>query len=178
MPSVPTAPTISPAVSSTTQLNLFRDAINFALGVPLAQMRQTVAQTLANNTWTAITFTTEDVDTDVDGTGGHSTSSNTSRFTARYPGWYQCSGAVGFAANTTSIRGARWAVNGVTMDPGGVILNTTSTSFAVVPAATLVFYLTIGDYVELQGLQVSGGNLDTSVTSSVQSAMVVKWVRQ
>lgn len=178
MPVVPTAPTIMPAVSSTTQLNAMRDAVNFALGVPLAQMRQTTLQTLANNTWTALTFGAEDVDTDVDNVGGHSTSSNTSRFTARYPGWYQCSGAVGFAANVTGIRGARWAVNGVAMDAGGPTLQTTGSSFAVIPAATEAFYLTVGDYVELFALQVSGGNLDTAVVSTVQSTMVVLWVRR
>lgn len=178
MPVVPTAPTISPTVSSTTQMNQFRDAINFLMAVPAANLRQTAAQTLTNNTWTSLTFTTgEDIDSDVDLVGGHSTSANTSRYTARYPGWYDLSGVVGYAANATGIRGARWAINGFAVESGGTILSTASASFSVVPAPTILQYLAISDYAELQGLQTSGGNLDTAVAVTVQSVFTPRWRR-
>jgi hypothetical protein len=81
---------------------------NFMLGKPIAQMRQTVAQTFTNSTAAAVTFTTEDVDRD----NGHSNSVNTSRYTAQTAGWYRISGATSFASNTTGVRAAYWYLNG------------------------------------------------------------------
>lgn len=175
MPVVPTPPTIRDGIVPSSTWNQFRDAINFLQLPPLAQLRQTSVQSLPNNTWTAITFNAEDVDTDVDGTGGHDTVTNNSRFTARYAGWYQLSGAAGFAANGTGLRGARWLVNGIALNAGGTVLPAGSGSFTVVPAAVEKVYMNIGDYVELQALQSSGGALDTAIASTVQSTMAVRW---
>lgn len=176
MPSVPVAPTISPAVSSTTQLNTMRDAINYLNLPPLAELRQSGAQSVPNNTWTAITFDVEDWDSDVDGTGGHSTSSNTSRYTARYPGWYFVSGGVGFAVNTTGQRGCRWSVNGVTQTAGASLWTASSAFESCIPARGKYLYLAISDYVELYGYQSSGGALNTDVGTGTGCNMAIRWV--
>ncbi len=175
MPSVPTAPTVSPAVSSTTQMNLFRDAINFALSPPRAELRATVAQSIPNSAGTSVNFDTADVDTDVDGVGGHNPASNPSRFTARYPGWYLCSGGCVFVANATGRRIVWFKVNGV--DQAGSEATTSgSAGGSTGPAIRAkLLYLTIGDYVELAAFQESGGALNTAVGSFEQPTMTVVW---
>lgn len=139
---------------------------------PLAQLRQTSAQTLANNTWTAITFQLEYADN----VGGHSTVTNTSRYTSTVDGYYEVSGAVCLAATSAGSGWARWARNG-TEWPGSGTNMVNTTSQMLLPARTVIIALGVGDYVELQGFQLSGGNLDTFVaTDWSQSTMTVKWV--
>src|SRR6266496_1428791 len=74
-------------------------AVGFLLAPPRVQLRQTVVQSLANNTHPAITFDTEDIDSD----NAHSTVTNTSRVTPVTTGWWRCSGAVGYAGNALGI---------------------------------------------------------------------------
>jgi hypothetical protein len=175
VPVVPTPPTIAPGILTSSKLNQIRDVERFYGNPPVAQMRQTVAQSLPNNTWTALTFNVEDVDTDIDGAGGHSTSVNTSRFTAQYPGWYLLGGAVGFDTNGTGVRAVRWAVVGIALNAGGPILPTASGAVTVVPAPAELVYMTTGDLVELQALQSSGAALNTSVVATAQPTMTVTW---
>ena len=75
---------------------------------PHAFLRQTSNQSIVFGAWTAVTFDTEDVDTH----SGHSTSVNTSRYTAAVAGWYHVVGRGSFAANSTGHRGVRIAKNG------------------------------------------------------------------
>lgn len=139
---------------------------------PLAQLRQTSAQSVGNGTWAAINFQAEDHDT----VGGHSTSTNVSRYTATKAGRYEISGAVCFAAAATGSTWSRWAVNGTELN-GSASNMATTTSQTLLPARTMLITLTVGDYVELQGTQFSGGSLSTYVTDAyAQSTMTVKWM--
>lgn len=176
MPIVPEVPDFSSGLSSSTQMQQLADAVSFALGPPIAQMRQIVAQTITNATLTSITFTAEDVDTDVDGTGGHSTSVNTSRFVARYPGWYVCAGGISYAASAVGSRLCDFNVNGIAANGGRVWLPAHAAVNAIA-ARSVKVYLAIGDFVELVGYQTSGGNLDTAVTGAEQSLFNVWWQR-
>jgi len=162
----------------TTNLNAYiSDVLTFLLNKPFAQVRQTVAQNITNATFTALTFTTEDVDDDPAGTTGHSTSSNTSRFTAVYPGWYLVAGGVVWTGNATSRRASRWAVNGTAIN-GSQILAAASIAQNISHAArTMAVYLDVADYVELQAWQDSGGTLATIVAAAEQSHMTVSWER-
>lgn len=161
----------------TTNLNgSVSGPLRHLLNPPIAELRQTAAQSLPNNTWTGVIFDLEDVDTDVDGVGGHSTVSNRHRYTARYPGWYQCSGGVGFATNTTGIRGVRWAVNGTGLSGNQATAAPTTGAVASVPARTKYIYLDEGDFVELQAFQSSGGALNTAVTADQQPSASIRWV--
>lgn len=139
---------------------------------PLCVMRQTVAQSLTNNTATAITFDAEDVDYD----NGHSTVTNTSRYTAGTAGWYLVNYAVAFSSNATGKRTANLKLNGTTDLVGtfsdAVPLTTGDvTTFGL---AKLIF-LNASDYIELMALQTSGGALNTYVTAPIQSMMSVEW---
>jgi hypothetical protein len=146
---------------------------NFILNPPRVVLRQTVAQSLANNAYTSVTFDTEDVDSD----NAHSTASNTSRVTANTPGYWRASGSIGFAGNTAGRRATRWAVNGTALNGGQILLGpATWTGLAVgIPAVTRdVFLNGTGDYLELQAFQDSGGALNSDVGAQ-QSLLVATW---
>lgn len=146
--------------------------INFLLAPPLLRCRQTTLQTLTTGVVAALTFTTEDIDS----SGMHSTSSNTSRATAVYPGWYQASGGVCYASNATGLRLAEYGVNATGLNGSRVLLNTISGSVCSVPGRTEMAFLNVNDYIEEFAYQTSGGNLNTSVTSQEQSSFNVMFV--
>lgn len=143
---------------------------------PLCQLRQTVTQSIASSsTTTALTFSTEDVDTH----NAHSTSTNTSRFTAPITGWYKLSGGVSFAANATGRRACWWNKNGAQVSGSQVTVPAVANgTVTVVPARSMVVQLTAGtDYVELIPFQDSGSTLGTSATPGEQPTMTVEFVR-
>lgn len=136
--------------------------LSFLLAKPIFQGRQTSAQTLTTGTFTAITFDAEDVDS----ANGHSTSSNTSRYTAQYAGWYFQSGGMTYAANATGRRINRTLVNGSSVISGslsGIAGNASLIGYAL--RGTKIF-LNVNDYVETFGFQDSGGNLATFVSNA------------
>lgn len=176
MPTVPAVPTFSPGVLTTSQMNQLCDAINFLHSPPIAKLRQTVAQTLTTGVNTAITFTTESVDSDVDGVGGHDNASNTSRYTARYAGWYGVAGGVSFIGNATGIRLVRFAVNGTADDASdSLLINAGAGNTQRQPSRTTMVYLNEGDYVELYATQTSGGNLNTVATAGGEQSHMTVW---
>lgn len=163
MPLVPTVPLFgSSGPIPIEKLQELADALTFALRPPIAELKQAVAQNLTNSTWTAATFDAFDVDTDVDGEGGHSTSVNTSRFTARYPGWYRLTGGPAFFVNGTGIRGSRWTKNGSPVDSAATLEAPITADNSLYAARGKLVYLAIGDYIELQLFQSSGGVLSTA----------------
>jgi hypothetical protein len=86
------------------------------------------------------------------------------------------SGSVAWTANTSGIRAARLAVNGTAVDgsQAQVPAAATSPSICVHVAGQLV-YLAVGDYVEIQGFQSSGGGLLTDVGGANSSRLTVMW---
>lgn len=79
----PTYATIDADISQT---------LAFLLQPPMCRVRQTAAQTLSNAVFTAITFQAEDVDP----YNWHSSTTNTTRITPTFPGWYRCWYSIGF----------------------------------------------------------------------------------
>lgn len=170
---------VAGTVPTATDLNTLPDAIVQIQGgspaagaLDFAQLFQVVAQSITNATWTALTFTSEGIDS----AGGHSTSSNTSRYTAVHTGWYEVSAVVSFVFNATGARGARLAVNGTAVAGRSLIPAIGVTYSTDVPLARKV-YLTAGQYLELQAFQSSGGSLNTAYTAGNEgSVLEVRWV--
>lgn len=161
---------------NSTNLNAYlRDPVRFLMNPPRAKLRQTVAQTLTTGVLAPLTFGAETVDTDIDGIGGHSTSTSTSRYTARYPGWYQVSGGCTFQSNATGIRLLRWAVNGAAIPGNDVLVTPVSGNTTRIPARTELVLLIEGDYVELLAQQTCGVDLNTAVSAEEQASMNVIW---
>jgi len=169
---VPTPATFAVGVLASTAMNSgVRDPLNFLLSPPAAKLRQTSAQSLTTSVAAAITFDVEDLDN----VGGHSTVTNTSRYTAVYAGWYFCGGGVGYASNATGLRGAEFAVNGTVVNGVGVLLSAITGATTRVPCRGILVFLNVGDYVEVLGFQSSGGALNTAVTGTEQPSMSVVW---
>lgn len=182
MGTVPTPHTWTAGDDATsTALQTVTDGDLYALGSatsggsrkPLARLNQTAAQTLADATGAAVNFDTEVVDYDA----GHSTTTNTSRYTAQTAGYYMVSGAVGFVGNATGSRLAWLAVNGTAVNGSEVGFGTVPNNghVEITVPATLV-YLNSGDYVQLFAYQTSGGNLNTFLSGVIQPIMLVLWV--
>lgn len=171
MPDVPT-------IASGSRLTPER--LMFVARKPIARLRRVAAQSIASGgSYSAISWDTEDEDTDPDGTGGHSTSVNTSRYTVRYPGVYRLSGGIGYAGNTTGVRGCAWLLNGATIDGSDVMLQAVGDALTAtrVPARAMLVRLGEGDYVELGAFQNSGGGALNTATTSAAPNMNVEWVR-
>ncbi|MFG2054763.1 hypothetical protein ACGFI9_12100 [Micromonospora sp. NPDC048930] len=168
------------ALNSTNLNASLRDPLTFLMNRPAARLVQTVAQSIpSGGTFTAVTFTTEVEDTDPDGIGGHSTVTNTSRYTCRYPGLYLLGGGVGFSQNVTNARGCAWLLNGAVVDGSDVMLMavTVGATATRVPARPWLMRLAEGDYVELGAFQNSGGALATVAGGAAASSMSVAWMR-
>lgn len=128
------------------------------------QARQTVSQNLLDSTMTALTFTTEDFDTD----SIHDTGSNTSRFVCQTAGVYMLSGGMGIAANLTGQRYVQWAKNGTAINGSATRATGAANTNAVAPR-TIFVTLAVSDYIELNGHQNSTGTLATNATTDMQS---------
>lgn len=142
-------------VVTAAQLNTnIRDAINFILGPPMFVLRQTVAQSIADTTVTALTWDAEDLDRD----NGHSTVTNTSRYTSQTTGWYDLHGQDGFASITSGgvIRDARFRVNAVATDLWGMQVPSVANAAGQFTISGWIF-LNSGDFVEVYVQQFNGG---------------------
>lgn len=175
MSAVPTPATIYTGVSDSSEFNAgVRDVLLFLIGKPIAGLRQTAAQSIPNTTFTPVTFGAEDIDS----ANGHDNVTNNSRYTAVYAGWHLVAGGCGFVANVTGRRILAWYVNGSAVNGGQLSYPATAANDADYPARTMLVFLAIGDYVELNVYQESGGALNTaSVTATLQAHMAVSWQR-
>jgi hypothetical protein len=129
-------------------------------GPAQARVTNSANISLTNNTVTALTFDTERWDTG----NFHSTSSNTSRFTAPTAGLYEIGGCVRFAANATGQRNIRIRLNG-TSDLAFVNIPTSSATAVTILTVSTLYQLSATDYVELVALQNSGGALNAELSA-------------
>lgn len=163
---VPNQQTWSPSelVTAAMMNSNVRDAVNFLANPPLFTGYQSVAQTLTNGATTAILLDSEVADT----YNGHSTSTNTDRYVAQVAGYYLGYGATYFAANATGQRIGLILKNGSAFGIPVAMRTTVDAASAgatEVPASGVV-YLNAGDYMQLGGIQTSGGNLNTNANGS------------
>lgn len=176
MATVPSQATMSAGGTLTAAIwnDDVRDAVNFFVsGRPRFQGRQTVAQSIGASVYASITLDVEDTDND----SGHSTSTNTSRYTAVTAGLYVCCGKVCFT-NTSGggDRRARLTVNGTAVVGSlGNQSSDASIPYAVCTPTMLVF-LNAGDYLEVQGFQSTVGALNTAVSGEQQSMLHAHWL--
>jgi hypothetical protein len=150
-----------------------RDAVNFLAKPPLFLGRQTTGQSIPTATYTSLALQTNDVDT----YSGHSTVTNNSRYVAQVAGYYALAGVVCLSSSTQSHRGL-FAKNGSGINGSNaipVVGGATSAAADVVMPIVPVF-LGVGDYVELQGYQDTGGTVTTPVSAPRQSSFTVWWL--
>lgn len=134
----------------------------YAPPVAFTRAYRTTAQNIATGIWTAILMDAEAQDDD----GMHSTSTNTSQFFPQVNDVYRMHGFVQFAANGTGRRGAAIVKNNATF-LGEQLLSKPTDAVGVVVEVFAEMPLVVGDYVELQALQESGGGLNVDVASGI-----------
>lgn len=169
MAAVPEVPVIVAGPSTLEQMQQLADVVSFLRNKPAAVLRQTVAQSIPNGTFTAITFDGEDLDN----VAGHTT---TSRYTVQYPGWYQLGGVYAAAPNASNGRGCRWYKNGIDVAGSESMLQAVVNSLNHgQPAIAMLAYGETGDYFEMAAWQSSGGALNSVVSSPAFSQASIAW---
>lgn len=147
---------------------------DYLTGKPMFFGYQVTGQSVANATFVSATIDTEVIDTE----GGHSTTSNTSRYVFQVPGWYRLDGVGVFATNSTGIRGTKFLKNGGTTVIGSENVIPATSNFLSITPTTGWVQAAVGDYVELQVYQSSGGALSTSSNTGQDyiTCMRVEWI--
>ena len=124
---------------------------------PTAVMYRSTSQSIANNSYTTVDLTSELSDTN----GAHDTSTNPSRYTCPIAGDWLLLGAGSIVANATGGRGIRLLKNGSAIEGSAKFETNASASFGWVGQTSLIVTLAVGDYVQMQLYQNSGGALNT-----------------
>jgi hypothetical protein len=153
-------------------LNAVRDALNFLLNPPVCRVYQATTQSCANATNVAITYDASTVDT----YGGHSNSTNNSRYVAQVPGWYLPGGVI--AINATSTTLTTWgylAKNGSQATPILFAPSPLGGNNRVWFVAAEEIFLNTGDYVEIYVNQNDGSAKSTVASATQFSTMFIQW---
>lgn len=163
MGTVPTESTASAGGTITAALwnATVRDGVNWFLFTrPRAILRQTVAQSIPNGVTTGVTMDAEDADTD----SGHSTVTNTSRYTAQTAGTYLAIANGSVVANAAGRVEVGIRLNGATTYGIASQLNSASNT----PYACVVSFvpMSVGDYVEMTLFQNTGGAINSGVANN------------
>jgi hypothetical protein len=125
-----------------------------------ARVIRTSAQTIPNNTWTAVSFSQATFDDRPSELSTHWSSGTPTRLTCRVAGTYYVYGSVMFTANTNGDRMIGIRLNGsqfwFTSNTRAVTVATLNTILDV----SGIIKLNIEDYIELMAFQNSGGGLN------------------
>ena len=135
-------------------------------------VKRTANKTISNNTATKVDFDAENFDTN----GFHDNVTNNTRLTipTGQDGYYLITWNTIFAGNTTGYRAARIYKNGASALGTGAITGLTTYT----PAGNqLVLNLVATDYIELEVLQNSGGNLTLYGEAEWQNGTILTLMR-
>jgi hypothetical protein len=124
----------------------------------------------SSTTYTTIALELEDYDYG----SLHSTVTNNSRLTASVDGIYHIQGTVNWATSTSGDRSARILLGGATTVATSTDVTQSTAALLKTTYVSAHYYLTAGQYVELQAFQNSGGSLglDTGNNTSFSMALV------
>lgn len=145
-----------------------RDGVNFLANPPIAVLTQTAAQSTTTGALVPLAWDTTTLDT----YGGHSNTTNNTRYTAQQPGWYLPVVIGAWLANGGGVRYTTLAKNGSQLNflsgpqpANGSFVGATTCYGAV--------QLNTGDYIEGWSFQNSGGGLNTSPSFC---QMIIFWL--
>lgn len=161
-------------IGSASLLNAqLYNGLTFLENQPIFYGVQASTQSLGTGSNVAITLDTGVVDT----YGGHSNTTNNSRYTAQIAGYYLIAGCVGYAANATGFRQAALRVNGTQVQGGTNEQAASSASFATTISSPIIIkFLNVGDYAEIWGWQTSGGSLNSTAFSDQACSLSAYWI--
>jgi hypothetical protein len=147
--------------------------IDWGTAVPRFLGYQTVAQSLPDSTnANAILLDSEDLDSD----GGHSTTTNTSRYTVQVAGLYLMLGTVSINGNGTGGRSVVLTKNAASLR-ASCIQYTPPASFTWVGQAFTFAQCAVGDYLELNAWQQgTGTSISTNPSTKFGPGLSIYWL--
>lgn len=151
-----------------------RDVLDFLRYPPVCRVDSAgTSQTLPSGAWTSINMPTETIDN----YGGHSTSSNTSRYTVQRAGLYYVYGlaAVTDPGSPTGFRASRLLVNGTTAYAGTSCHPDPSSVLGTAVPVCAHLRLAAGDYVELQMFHTQGSAISVKTGAGDASRLIAVW---
>jgi hypothetical protein len=160
MATIPTAYTWSVGeLMTAAKMNAYlRDLATFMLNPPVFRLWHNTTQSISDSTSTAMVFNQEYTDPD----GGHSTTSNTSRYTAQTAGTWLIMAISPWAANSSGKRELY-----IQHSNGVQYGSTTATALGsnrLSASVTTLVTMTVGEYCEAFVWQNSGGSLNIDNT--------------
>lgn len=130
-----------------------------ALNTPVFHGYANTAQSIANATWVEVLLPVEFLDN----IGGHSTSTNTARYTPNRAGYYKVFGQVAYAANATGYRFAQVRKNALQIDQAmRTCVQAAPTFESSVQCSGIIQLNGVADYISMWAFQGSGGALNTA----------------
>jgi hypothetical protein len=152
--------------------NMYRDAINFLLNRPAAVLYQTAAQSVPNTGPVALQFNQSQSDT----YGGHSNSTNNTRYTAQVAGTYWVVANGLLVSATGGDRSLQIYKNGTGLSTSFIVDPAASTAYGAMGTLTATqVQLAVGEYVEAWIGQNTSGALNTYVANPY-SSMQLWWM--
>ncbi|EST24394.1 hypothetical protein [Streptomyces roseochromogenus] len=173
------APVTGFPISQSYLTSQVYNPLTFAFNKPIFNAVQaSTTDTLTSGiSWTSLTFK-DSAGIYQDTYGGHSLTTNPSRYVAQVAGWYTINGCATFSTtSTTGERGVRIAKNGTQVQGMCTMLQapTTTSVSPAIPTPTRDVFLNAGDYVEVQALQNSGVQLTTIAGTDLSSGLYVRF---
>ena len=167
------------AVGQRLTAAMIQSLADYTINRPLVRLTQAAAQSISDNTHTALTFGTGS--TLIDTHGYHSESTNNSRVTPLLAGVYAVSGGYSTSARTdyASLQ-ASIRLNGTNLASDNKMgPNATSANREVVVGPVFVQMNGTTDYVEIAGYQDNVANVavNTNVSGSSASSLQVEFLR-
>ena len=154
VPIAPTAAVAGQAARAGVQFNNLTAQVAFLLDPPSVFVYQTVSQSTASGVVTSITMDASAVDSD----NVHSNVTNPSRLTIVTAGRYRIVAQLLWNANATGYRAVKLLKNGVIFCTNQTVTNGSQLGYMQVCDEIIC---AVGDYLELAGVQTSGGALTT-----------------
>lgn len=142
------------------------NGLTYLLNPPAFWGYQTAAQSLTANNPAAILLDSEQIDS----YGGHSTTSNTSRYVAQVSGYYFAFASVIWQSNATGNRVAQLYKNGSPINAAYGSFSTTA--FLASAVAAGIVQLNSGDYLEMYANQ---GTAVSTQASAPQYSSLLLW---
>lgn len=174
MGTAPTPPDwASGEVATESKMDSISTAISFLRNPPRARLHRSTDQSIPNQTGTVLTWDSEDFDT----VSGHSTSVNTSRYTAQYDGVYLMSINIPWLNNTSSsFKLEAYVRRSDGTDFTGNAIHKTGSDTSVVNSASELVEMTTGQYCEVTVWHNRGSSL--SINSGFRSGATwdILWV--
>lgn len=135
-----------------------RDDLEDIIDPPACSVFDSGNQSLTSGNFAAMNADSENFDND----GMHDPVTNNTRLTIQTAGRYQCQAIVSFDASSTGVRRLRFAVNGVAIVDSGLSLPPVGALSTTLNAMKIIA-LAVGDFVEIQARQDSGGALNAQL---------------